>query len=100
MSNRTRSVMVALIPALPLLGCATAGSTFRSGVGDAFLEHAPFYAGASASSTQTDTSAIGHMPVAFRRRKADMSAFDPRDGAGTPVAMLLSDLNAALDSLG
>jgi hypothetical protein len=30
--------------------CASTGATFRSGVGDAFLEKAPYYAGASRSS--------------------------------------------------
>lgn len=28
-----------------LAGCATTGATFRSGVGDRYLEHPPYYAG-------------------------------------------------------
>jgi hypothetical protein len=32
---------VLLTAALATAGCASTGATFRSGVGDAFLEHAP-----------------------------------------------------------
>lgn len=37
---------------LALGACATTGATFRSGVGDRFLEHPPYYAGRSLAEVQ------------------------------------------------
>jgi hypothetical protein len=97
----SRALARTLTPVLLLLtaACATAGSTFRSGVGDAHLEHPPWYAGASASVVAADRSAIGHLPIAYQRGAAQSSLFDPRSGPGTPIGDLLAEMNAYLDSL-
>ena len=50
-----------------LYGCASTGATFRSGVGDAYLEHPPYYAGQSPEALARDTARIGHLPIAFQR---------------------------------
>lgn len=81
-----------------LAGCATTGATFRSGVGDAMLEHPPYYAGTPSSSA--DAARVGHLPIAFQRGSTQPPIFDPRDGSGSPVDALLGEMNAYLDSLG
>jgi hypothetical protein len=81
---------------LVAVGCAT-GSTLRSGIGDKLLQHAPFYAGSGAA---PDTAAVGHLPVAYQRGATQEAMFDPAAGAGTPVAALLAEMTAFLDSSG
>lgn len=76
-------------------GCAT-GSTHRSGVGDRLIQRPPYYAGSSAAG---DTTAIGHLPIAYQRGATQEPLFDPAGHAGTPVAALLSEMTAFLDSL-
>ena len=87
-----------------MVGCATTGATtgatFRSGVGDAFLEHPPYYAGNTREATSRDTTHIGHLPIAFQRGASQPSIFDPRDGSGSAIDRLLEAMNAYLDSLG
>jgi hypothetical protein len=84
--------------ALPAALCACAtGSTFRSGVGDAHLERAPYYAGKTVA---PDEARIAHLPVVYQRGGAQSPIFDPEAGAGSPVATLLGEMNAFLDSLG
>lgn len=79
-----------------LTACAT-GSTLRSGVGDKLLERAPFYAGTLAP----DSGArIGHLPVAYQRGSTQPANFEPSGAAGSPVAALLAEMTAFLDSLG
>jgi hypothetical protein len=77
--------------------CATTVATFRSGVGDKLLEHPPYYAGVASVS---GGGAIGHWPIAYQRGSSQSPIFDPAGTAGTPVAALLADMNAFLDSLG
>jgi hypothetical protein len=90
-----------LIPTLVLAAaCATTGATFRSGVGDAFPEHPPYYAGAPATEVAADTARIGHLPVVYQRGASQAAVFDPKSGPGTPVGALLAEMNAYLDSLG
>lgn len=95
----TRALSAAAVAALLATagGCATAGSTFRSGVGDKFLEHPPWYAGKADSLAG---GRIAHLPVAYQRGATQAPMFDPKAGAGTPVAALLAEMNAYLDSLG
>lgn len=81
----------ALLPA-----CATTGSTYKSGVGDRFLEHPPYYAG----STPAGTTPLGHLPIVYQRGGSQSPVFDPESGTGTPIATLLGEMNAYLDSLG
>lgn len=97
--KRTRTSV--RIAALALLSaCASTGATFRSGVGDAFLEHPPYYAGNTREATSRDTTHIGHLPIAFQRGASQPSIFDPRDGSGSAIDRLLEAMNAYLDSLG
>ncbi|HEX6309828.1 MAG TPA: hypothetical protein VFZ69_16770 [Longimicrobiales bacterium] len=75
-------------------GCATTGATFRSGVSDTFLEHAPWYAG-----ERGGDSAVAHLPIVYQRGGSQSEMFDPRANPGSPVAALLAEMNAYLDSL-
>jgi hypothetical protein len=43
---RARALLL-VIGCAALAGCASTGATFRSGVGDAYLEQAPWYAGSA-----------------------------------------------------
>ena len=88
------------LAALLLAACATTGATFRSGVGDSFPEHPPYYAGAAVAQVAHDTGRIGHLPIAFQRGAAQSPVFDPRDGSGSQIDRLLQEMNAYLDSLG
>lgn len=88
--------IVGLAAALFAAGCATTGATFRSGVGDAYLERPPYYAGARALSD----AKVGHLPVAFQRGASQLPIFDPRDGGDSPAARLAEEMTAFLDSLG
>lgn len=75
--------------------CAT-GSTYKSGVGDKFLEHPPYYAGIAPAS---DTGSIGYLPVAYQRGATQPPIFEPSANSGA-IAAFLADLTAYLDSLG
>jgi hypothetical protein len=83
-----------------LAACASTGATFNSGVGDAYVEHPPYYAGASMQRVAGEAVRIGHLPIAFQPGAAQPAIFDPRSGRGTPMDLLLNDMNAYLDSLG
>ena len=80
-----------------LIGACATGSTYRSGVGDKLLEHPPYYAG---NMPAADTSRIAHLPVGWQRGSMQPPMFEPKGDTGTPVAALLADLTAYLDSLG
>ena len=98
----TSSMIHRIVPSIALAvlaACASTGATFRSGVGDAFLEHPPYYAGRSRDVLARDTASIGHLPVAFQRGASQPSIFDPRDGSGSEIDRLLEDMNTFLDSL-
>lgn len=86
---------------LALLGaCATTGVTFRSGVGDAFLEDAPYSAGASAASVRATNARVGHLPVMFQRGASQPASFDPSSAPSSELAALVADMNAYLATLG
>lgn len=87
-----------LLLAMLVTGCASTGATFRSGVGDAFLEHPPWYAGAAVTASVGD-GRIGHLPVAYQRGATQPAMFDPGISAESATGMLLADLDAYLDSL-
>lgn len=89
---------IGVMALVALAGCATTGSTFRSGVGDAHLAHPPYYAGIARPS-QSENPRIGHLPIAYQRGAAQASIFDPRDEGNSPVRGLLAEMNAYLDSL-
>jgi hypothetical protein len=90
-------VLATLIAAL-FAGCASTGATFRSGVGDSFLEHPPYYAGVAREVVTSDTTRIGHLPIAFQPGASQPAIFDPRSGRNTPVDSLLDEMNGFLDS--
>jgi len=97
MSN-FKSLITSVVTLSVVAGCATTGATFRSGVGDAHLEHPPYYAG-TARPTQLEGQRIGRLPVAYQRGAAQAPIFDPRDEASSPIRALLGEMNAYLDSL-
>lgn len=77
--------------------CASTGTTFRSGVGDAFLEHPPYYAGRDPGPV-AGAYRTGHLPVVYQRGASHSPIFDP--SWGEPMTELLGEMNAYLDSLG
>ena len=89
--------MVLGAAALATAACATTGSTLNSGVGDRLLEHPPYAAG---QGSLGGADRIAHVPIAYQRGGSQEEIFDPEGGRGTPVAELLEEMNAYLDSLG
>ena len=79
--------------------CASTGATLHSGVGDAFPEHPPYYAGAARSAVAADASRLGYLPIVFQRGASQDALFDPSDAPGSPTAALLAEMTAYLDSL-
>lgn len=95
----SRAVVMAAL-AMQQAACATTGATWGSGVGDAYLEHPPYYAGGRLADVGADQRPIGHLPIAFQRGATHPPMFDPRDGSGTPIDAWLEEMNAYLESLG
>jgi hypothetical protein len=93
---RYRLTCIAAVAAGLILGACT-GATLNSGVGDSFPEQAPFYAGVGMVG---DTQKIVRLPVSYQRGATQSPIFDPEGGPDTPIARLLADMNAYLDSLG
>ena len=77
-------------------GCATTGATFRSGVGDAYPLHPPYYAGRTVSPSQP----VGYFPIVFQRGATQEESFDPKSDANTPLGQLVAEMNRYVDSLG
>lgn len=92
----SRMLFTPLILAL-ITACATTGATYRSGVGDAFLARAPWYAGARA--VTLGDAPVGVLPIGFQPGASQAAIFDPRHAPGSPVATLLAEMNRYLDSL-
>lgn len=90
---RALAVLLLSLPSI-LVGCT--GATFGSGVGDAVLERPPYYAGRS---VQGDGATMAHLPIAYQRGAAQAPIFEPEGGEGTPLARLLGEMNAYLDSI-
>src|SRR5215510_10991569 len=90
------------LPVLVVLAsaCATTGATYKSGVGDAYLEHPPYYAGVAMEDVRRDASPIADVAIADQRGATQMASFDPSDAPGGPVNVLLNEMNRYLDSLG
>ena len=83
-----------------LSGCATTGATIKSGVGDTFLEHAPYYAGARPATAVPAAATIGHWPVGYQRGGSHAAMFDPGGRDGVAVAALVAEMNTYLGTLG
>lgn len=79
--------------------CASTGATVGSGVGDRMLSRAPFYAGARSSPVAAAGIRVGALPIAFQPRVGLNESFDPSDAPDSPMARLLVEMNAYLDSL-
>jgi hypothetical protein len=97
--RRTLFAGALLFAASTMTACASTGATFRSGVGDTFPEHPPYYAGLSAGAVATEPARIGYLPIVFQRGASQAAIFDPRSGPGTSVGALLEEMNAYLDTL-
>lgn len=91
-SLHARVVLAAVT--MTISGCASTGSTFRSGVPDTFLREAPWYAGTAAGMEN-----VGHLAIQYQRGASHSPIFDPGAEAGGAVAALLRDMNDYLDSL-
>ncbi len=74
---------------------ACAGSTLGSGVGDRYLDEPPYYAGERLAADVP----VAHLPVGYQAGAMNPPTFDPSGETGTPVAALLAEMNAYLDSL-
>lgn len=85
-----------LVAALLASSCATTGATLNSGVGDAFLEHPPYYAGRRPASSGAPRT--GHLPVTYQAGASQSSIFDPSHSA--QMNELLQHLTLYLDSMG
>lgn len=94
----TRLLKSRLVLLLLVTGCATAGATLGSGVGDTYLEHAPYYAGHRTDALAGNAIRLGHVPVAFQPGASQPAMFDPR--TGSQLNALLAEMNTFLDSLG
>jgi hypothetical protein len=82
---------------LLVAGCATTGSTSGSGVGDRMIAKPPFYAGQLAGAV---AEGVAHLPITYQRGAEQSPIFEPAGTPGSPVAALLAEMNAYLDSLG
>jgi hypothetical protein len=100
LTNSRITAAALLVLAALSSGCATTGSTFGSGVGDRYLEHAPYYAGAPRAAIGGDGSRIAHFPIAYQRGGSQSEIFDPAGGKGSAIGKLLQEMNGFLDSLG
>ncbi len=91
----------AVLLAIVCLGgaCATTGATLGSGVGDAMLSRSPWYAGARTTPVAAAGAKVGAAPIAYQKRDGQGEVFDPSGAPGSPMAQLLQDMNAYLDSL-
>ncbi len=87
-----------LVLTLTAAACASTGSTFGSGTGDAYLERPPFYAGRTPMPAADRDPRFGHVPVAYQRGASQAPIFDP--SLGPDMLALLDDMTAFLDSLG
>jgi hypothetical protein len=87
------AVLAALaVMAAVLGGCA--GSTVRSGVGDAYLAAPPWYAG----SVVLAGPPIAHLPVSYQP-SGQLPVFELSGAEGAPLTELLAEMNAYLDAM-
>jgi len=103
MLNDTGRPSVRRLASACVLACVTActstGATLNSGVGDAFPEHPPYYAGVPRAVVAADASRLGYLPIAFQRGASQSAIFDPSAAPGSPTAVLLAEMTGYLDSL-
>jgi len=99
MAPRSLLPVFGVVPMLLLSACSSTGATFRSGVGDAFPERAPYYAGARTAFASDSSARVGILPVHFQAGVGSASLYDPSWGPDSPVGQLLKEMNVLLDSL-
>jgi len=95
MSTRKSRITLVLFVAAAS-SCTTTGATLGSGVGDALLEHPPYFAGARPS--PDETVSLGHLPIAYQRGASQAPIFDPE--ASAEMRRLLDSMTARLDAAG
>jgi len=79
-----------------MVGCATTGTTFRSGVGDAYLERAPWVAG---HPLPADRGNLLVLPVQWQASLTQPVFMDPDTAAGSPLAALRDSVEQAVARL-
>lgn len=77
-------------------GSATGAQAQARSPSDRHIQRPPYYTG----SRVAPTARTAHLPVTYQRGSTHQPIFDPSGGDGTPVAALLAEMNAFLDSLG
>jgi hypothetical protein len=97
MLARPLRALVLATSAIALTACASTGATFRSGVGDSFPEHPPYYAGVTMEAVAD--APLAYTPIVFQRGASQSEIFDPTADASSPVSRLLVEMNAFADSL-
>lgn len=95
-SAAMRSAVPAVLAVMMVTTSCATGSTFRSGVGDTYLEHAPWVAGRAVMGD----GAIAHVPIGYQRGATQPITFDPADGPDSAVGRLLAEMNTFLEGLG
>jgi hypothetical protein len=97
---------MAMVRFLPLIlvstlatACATTGATYGSGVGDAMLSRSPWYAAARSTPNVPAGQRVGIAPISYQKRDMLGDILDPSGAPGSPMAELLREMNAYLDSL-
>lgn len=92
-----RRLLLALVwglSASATVGCASTGTTFRSGVGDAYLERAPWVAGRP---VPADRGSLLVLPVQWQASLTQPVFMDPDTAAGSPLAALRDSVQQALN---
>jgi len=95
---RIGSLISIVLPLWLGSACASTGATFRSGVGDTFLERPPYIAGAARLPATATPGSIGVLPLHVQQGAGQPALFEP-DPRDTPYAALLRDMDRYIDSL-
>lgn len=82
-----------------LAGCT--GATVGSGVGETRFEHAPYYAsgGGASDAPPQYGGVVAVAGVSYQPGASQPAIFDPSADGGSPVASLVRDMNAYLETL-
>jgi len=99
MHDRTLPFLSLLSSSLLLTACATTGATLGSGVGDAFPDRTPYYAGARTAFAADSAARIGVLPVHYQPGNGAAALYDPNWGPNSAIGDLLKEMNGVLDSL-
>lgn len=89
--------MLAVVLLLVAAGSVTTAHAQARSPSERQLQRPPYYTGARMAPTAGQTA---HLPVTYQRGSTHQPIFDPSGSDGTPVAALLAEMNAFLDSLG